>query len=145
MTRNMHFRGVISQNIIRRKLYITLYKEKCICRNGTERQTVLSRAPARRACGSRGGAFPLAFCSCFAVYAKNLEKSCQKVLTGRTGCGIILERQALRQKNDFSTKPLKRTNERQERPVSAEKLQDDSSSESSKASKKGLDKKPLRW
>ena len=145
MTRNMHFRGVISQNIIRRKLYITLYKEKCICRNGTERQTVLSRAPARRACGSRGGAFPLAFCSCFAVYAKNLEKSCQKVLTGRTGCGIILERQALRQKNDFSTKPLKRTNERQERSVSAEKLQDDSSSESSKASKKGLDKKPLRW
>ena len=145
MTRNMHFRGVISQNIIRRKPYTTLYKEKCIGRNGTERQTVLSRAPARRACGSRGGAFPLAFCSCFAVYAKNLEKSCQKVLTGWTGCGIILERQALRQKNDFSTKPLKRTNERQERSVSAEKLQDDSSSESSKASKKGLDKKPLRW
>jgi len=103
---------------------------------------------ARRACGSRGGAFPLAFCSCFAVYAKNLEKSCQKVLTGRTGCGIILERQALSEKNDFfkfSTKPLKRTNERQERSVSAEELQDDSSSESSKASKKGLDKKPLRW
>ena len=81
----------------------------------------------------------------FAVYAKNLEKSCQKVLTGGTGCGIILERQALRQKNDFSTKPLKRTNECQKRPVSAEKLQDDSSSESSKASKKGLDKKPPRW
>ena len=145
MTRNMHFRGVISQNIIRRKLYITLYKEKCIGRNGTERQTVLSRAPARRACGSRGGAFPLAFCSCFAVYAKNLEKSCQKVLTGRTGCGIILERQALRQKNDFSTKPLKRTNERSNVPVCSEKLLNDSSSESSKASKKGLDKKPLRW
>ena len=143
MTRNMHFRGVISQNIIRRKPYITLYKEKCIGRNGTERQTVLSRAPARRACGSRGGAFPLAFCSCFAVYAKNLEKSCQKVLTGRTGCGIILERQALSEKNDFfkfSTKPLKRTNERQERSVSAEKLQDDSSSESSKVSKKDLTK-----
>ena len=81
----------------------------------------------------------------FSGARKNLEKSCQKVLTGGTGCGIILERQALRQKNDFSTKPLKRTNERQERPVSAEKLQDDSSSESSKASKKGLDKKPLRW
>ena len=71
--------------------------------------------------------------------AKKDEKICQKVLTGRTGCGIILERQALSEKNDFfklSTKPLKRTNERQERSVSAEKLQDDSSSESSKASKK---------
>ena len=76
------------------------------------------------------------------------QKRCQKVLTTVPGCGIILERQALSEKNDFfkfSTKPLKRTNERQERPVSAEKLQDDSSSESSKASKKGLDKKPLRW
>ena len=65
------------------------------------------------------------------------------MLTGGTGCGIILERQALSEKNDFfkfSTKPLKRTNERQERPVSAEKLQDDSSSESSKASKKDLTK-----
>ena len=81
----------------------------------------------------------------FAVYAKNLEKSCQKVLTGGTGCGIILERQALRQKNDFSTKPLKRTNERSNVPVCSEKLLNDSSSESSKASKKGLDKKPLRW
>ena len=136
----MHFRGVISQNIIRRKPYITLYKGKYIGRNSTERQTVLSRAPARRACGSRGGAFPLAFCSCFAVHAKNLEKSCQKVLTGRTGCGIILERQALRQKNDFSTKPLKRTNERSNVPVCSEKLLNDSSSESSKASKKDLTK-----
>ena len=84
----------------------------------------------------------------FAVYAKNLEKSCQKVLTGRTGCGIILERQALSEKNDFfkfSTKPLKRTNERSNVPVCSEKLLNDSSSESSKASKKRLDKKPLRW
>ena len=89
--------------------------------------------------------FPLMACSGFAVYAKNLEKSCQKVLTGRTGCGIILERQALKQKNDFSTKPLKRTNERSNVPVCSEKLLNDSSSESSKASKKGLDKKPPRW
>ena len=136
----MHFRGVISQNIIRRKLYITLYKGKCIGRNGTERQTVLSRARPAAPAAAGAAHFPLMAGSCFAVYAKNLEKSCQKVLTGGAGCGIILERQALRQKNDFSTKPLKRTNERQERPVSAEELQDDSSSESSKASKKDLTK-----
>ena len=84
----------------------------------------------------------------FSGARKNLEKSCQKVLTGGTGCGIILERQALSEKNDFfkfSTKPLKRTNERSNVPVCSEKLLNDSSSESSKASKKGLDKKPLRW
>ena len=53
--------------------------------------------------------------STFQVNAKKLEKSSRKVLTKVRVCGIILERQALRQKNDFqslSEKPLKRTNRR---------------------------------
>ena len=53
--------------------------------------------------------------STFQMNAKKLEKSSRKVLTKVRVCGIILERQALRQKNDFrslSEKPLKRTNRR---------------------------------
>ena len=53
--------------------------------------------------------------STFQMNAKKLEKSSRKVLTEGREYGIILERQALRQKNDFQNlgeKPLKRTNRR---------------------------------
>ena len=96
---------------------------------------------------SCGAVFP-AVCCCFGVNAKKNEKTCQKVLTRRRECGIILERQALRQKNDFrssSRKPLKRTNRRQERPVCSEKLQDIQVQKVQKLLKIRLDKKPLRW
>ncbi|MFQ9863519.1 MAG: hypothetical protein ACLRW5_14995 [Faecalibacterium prausnitzii] len=50
----------------------------------------------------------------FQVNAKKLEKSSRKVLTKVRVCGIILERQALRQKNDFQSlsEAFERTNRR---------------------------------
>ena len=79
---------------------------------------------------------------------KKVKKTCKKGLPNGPVCGIILERQALRQKNDFQSlreKPLKRTNRRLKIPVCSEKLQTIQVQKVQKLLKKELDKKPLLW
>ena len=79
---------------------------------------------------------------------KKVKKTCKKGLPNGPVCGIILERQALRQKNDFQSlreKLLKRTNRRLKIPVCSEKLQTIQVQKVQKLLKKELDKKPLLW
>ena len=108
------------------KAYNTLYKQK-------EKAFVPSCTKAAAAHIPHGQMpFPV-------VRKKEWKKVVKKCWQGGGGCGIILERQALRQKNDFrspSRKPLKRTNRRWKVPVCSEKLLRGPSSKSSKASKK---------
>ena len=117
-------------------------------RKSGESEYMDSSAFCRRSCNAAAAQFSLRFAAVLECVQKNLEKRCQKVLTRGRGCGIILERQALRQKNDFrslSRKPLKRTNRRRKTPVDTEMLEAIQVQKVQKLLKIRLDKKPLRW
>ena len=83
------------------------------------------------------------------VFLQKLEKRCKKVLTSGRMCGIILERQALRQKNDFrvsARSEAKRTNRRKKVRQECERVSSGPSSQKTKNFEKiKLDKKPLLW
>ena len=86
----MHFRGVISQNIIRRKPYITLYNIRKNASVGMARRGRRFWAGPRPAAPAAAGAahFPLRFAAAFRVCRKTWKKVVKKCW--QEGRGVVL-------------------------------------------------------